>query len=194
LDPGVTYGKNEFVISNFGLDNIKRTSQGWTPSVVQDFNLAGDLPSQGSTFFLSNDGTTFGVAINGALCRNEQEVCQGYSTPQLISNGTESINTTPHFQISCGQETYFGPNLDHFTSVDATGVVRPYICDSSMPTLRVIVKLIGYFVDGICAAFESATYDENYCIEEREGQIFLKNESMSTYQERMERWQAIFAP
>eukprot|EP00586_Coscinodiscus_wailesii_P003225 CAMPEP_0172489832 /NCGR_PEP_ID=MMETSP1066-20121228/20062_1 /TAXON_ID=671091 /ORGANISM="Coscinodiscus wailesii, Strain CCMP2513" /LENGTH=1635 /DNA_ID=CAMNT_0013257969 /DNA_START=104 /DNA_END=5012 /DNA_ORIENTATION=+ len=172
MDPGTTFSKSQYVIAGQGISAVDKIAQTYVPAVMQDYNDIGELPLTPINLFLSKDGTKFGLRLDDDVksCRGSK-MCRGYSTPQPDSKHEFTI---PHFIITCGERTYFGPNLYHFAMIEKETLIRrSYICDENDLTLRPTVKLIGFFVDGDCEGFEGATLDKEYC--EGEGKARERN-------------------
>merc|ERR1712048_1516168 len=86
--------------------------------------------------------------------------CSGYTTTRYDSN----VLAIPHFQIRCGNETYFGPNLYFFAPSGKEEVNdNSPICHENDDTVHPKYSLIGYFPKGACSSLEFATYEAAYC-------------------------------
>eukprot|EP00586_Coscinodiscus_wailesii_P007981 CAMPEP_0172521694 /NCGR_PEP_ID=MMETSP1066-20121228/292723_1 /TAXON_ID=671091 /ORGANISM="Coscinodiscus wailesii, Strain CCMP2513" /LENGTH=1168 /DNA_ID=CAMNT_0013304643 /DNA_START=136 /DNA_END=3642 /DNA_ORIENTATION=+ len=163
MDPGATFGRKQYIITGKNISDAGLTAQSWVNEAIQDFSQIGDLPSTQIDVVMNQAGTHYGVALGGNECTGSA-VCTGSSTPRY---DPVKKFTIPHFEIICGNQVYFGPDLYHFAPYDTTTEYQySYVCDESDYTIRPQIRLIGYFPDGDCSAFESLSFDDSYCSSE----------------------------
>jgi len=158
MDPGVTFGKNAFVIAGMGVDEVSARADSVLPATIEDYNLAGDLPYRRLDVIVN--GTEFGVAIVGEACAGPF-TCTGYTTPQI---DVDLGRTKPYFYITWCEQTYFGPNIERFAVKDDYGYLRVYeMCEQDGERKRPTIKLMGFFAENLCQVMEGKTYNPNYC-------------------------------
>jgi len=160
MDPGVTFGKNAFVIAGMGIDGVSEKAEKVLPATIEDYNLSGDLPYRRLDVIVKD--SEFGVAVDGEGCSGPF-TCTGYTTPQI---DVELGRTTPYFQITFCEQTYFGPNIDKFAEVESDGVKRVYpLCmpEGGTRKVRPTIKLMGFFPLSLCKEMVGMTYNPNFC-------------------------------
>lgn len=161
MDPGVTFGKNAFVIAGLGIDVVSEKAERVLPSTIEDYNLSGDLPYRRLDVIMK--GNEFGIAVDGEGCSGPFS-CTGYTTPQI---DVELGRTVPFFFITFCEETYFGEDIDRYAETD-NGVKRVYpLCMPKGGTRKVrpTIKLMGFFPTSNCDSVEGKTYNQNFCEE-----------------------------
>ncbi|KAL9178843.1 hypothetical protein ACHAXT_003974 [Thalassiosira profunda] len=145
----------ESLLSDIAIDEIGLEE--WTPRLV-------NIYATGQTFIVKAALTAGGTTTT---CDSAAKLaCAGASTPQA--------NRVPFFYMTCGPQTYFGPNPYHFTPEFAatfpghSGIdnpVRSYLCDGLDSSIRPTWKMMGFFdpTDAGCIALASSTFDETVC-------------------------------
>jgi len=158
---GSSFGRRTYLLTGKGIESTKNQADNWVSNVVEDLIDIGEYPSTSIHLYM-NKGMNFGVTHNAQPCLGTA-VCSGYSTP-TVEHGTEhgKLFTFPHFQISCGNRTYFGPDVYHFALSNKKEEQFSLVCDESDYSVRPALQLIGFFAEDDCSELENATYDETY--------------------------------
>lgn len=162
MDPGVTFGKNAFVIAGMGIDAVSEQADSVIESTIEDYNLAGDLPYRRLDVIVKD--TEFGIAIDGEGCSGPF-TCTGYTTPQI---DVDLSRTKPYFYIEYCGETYFGPNIERYAHKDSDALRVYGMCTETdeynvVTEKRPSMKLMGFFAESDCTPMEGMTYNSNYC-------------------------------
>ena len=124
-----------------------------------------DIWRSGETF-VAKSSSTKGSTMTTTCDSTATNTCSGKSTP--------TSGYLAFFYVTCGAQTYFGPNPYHFTPSfgstfpghgNITNPVRSYVCDNQSTTIRPTWKLMGFFDpdDSECTALAGAAYQEDVC-------------------------------
>ncbi len=108
-------------------------------------------------YSLPSNNASFSAAVSYMpLCGVAH--CNGSTVP--------SLSTVAHFAITCGNVSYFGSNLYHFTPQGSTDAVRAYACDLPGATgdTRPRIVYMGYFVEGACSPLATSAFEDNVCL------------------------------
>jgi len=160
---GSSFGRRTYLLTGKGIESTKIEADKLVGSVVEDLIGIGEYPSTSIHVYV-DEGNFFGVTLGDTSSLSGPcsgtAFCSGYSTP-TADNGI--LFTFPHFQISCGDQTYFGSDVYHFALSNEKEEQIPYVCDESDYSVRPELQLIGFFAEGDCSEIVDKTYDEDYC-------------------------------
>lgn len=147
IDPGETYVYRQYFITGKYLSVASKAAQ-WKDEAYDELLHSGEMVGRDIELY-SDSADSFAVTVAPEPCHQGELRCSGKSVP--------GVGLIPHFFITCGSNSYFGPNQYHFApDLGPNGEIRAYACNGEDVTVRPTLKLIGYFAVDACAYLENA--------------------------------------
>ena len=162
LEPGELWYKRQYYVTD-SLSDIGRSSRKWNYHVYKDRldekQIFNDLPDRQLHLFASRDMTTIGISMTDK-CRGSKLVCTGSTTPTRINQGQML------YSILCGDETYNGSHLYHFSQPKKrdSDLARLHECKGLGKAVLPKITFLGFFQEGSCSQISKAKYDPMHCI------------------------------
>lgn len=180
LNPGKTFVSRQYLVSG-EITSAEETARLWVDETLNDVMEHHDFNGRFLEIY-SNGANSFGVAAAIEPYKNTTHCSKGSST-RCFGRSTPQEGMSPFFAITCGNMSYFGPDLYAFAPkrTNNTGdpstdePLRSYVCDGLNSKVRPKWKLLGFFPieNSKCASLQTAQYQETFCVLDQSESLHL---------------------